>query len=299
MNRKMLFFVNPKAGQLELRTHLMEVLTVFTEAGYDVTVHTTLGRCDLTDYLSQEAEHYDLVVCAGGDGTLNEAVSGLMRLDRRPPLGYIPGGTVNDVAATLGLSRNPVEAARAIVAGTPYAIDIGSLGGDRWFTYVAGFGAFTDVSYQTPQQDKRIFGRLAYFINGVKSLGEVRPIQVRMEAGDQIVEDEVLLGLVCSTTSVGGFRARQPMDIKLNDGLFEVLLAKNIKTMADLNALGALLLRGEFDPAFFHTLQASRVSFTFPSEVKWTADGEFGGARRQVDIVNHHQAVEILVPKTA
>ena len=109
----------------------------------------------------------------------------------------------------------------------------------------------------------------------------------------------MLLGLVCSTTSVGGFRARQPLDIKLNDGLFEVLLAKNIKTMADLNALGALLLRGEFDPAFFHTLQVSRVSFTFPSEVKWTADGEFGGARRQVDIVNHHQAVEILVPKTA
>lgn len=292
----MLFFVNPKAGQLELRTHLMEVLAVFTEAGYDVTVHTTLGRGDLTDFLVREAGHYDLVACAGGDGTLNEAVSGLMQLDRRPPLGYIPGGTVNDVAATLGLSRNPVEAARTIVTGTPYAIDIGSLGPDRWFTYVAGFGAFTDVSYQTPQQDKRIFGRLAYLINGVKSLGEIRPIQVRMEADGQVIEDEVLLGLVCSTTSVGGFRAKSDMGVKLDDGLFEVLLAKNIKTLADLNALGALLLRREFDPAFFHTLQVSRLSFTFPDAVKWTADGEFGGAHQSVEIVNRHRAVEILVP---
>ena len=202
MNRKMLFFVNPKAGQLELRNRLMEVLSVFTAAGYDVTVHTTLGAGDLTSFLIREAEHYDLVVCAGGDGTLNETVSGLMQLHHRPLLGYLPAGTVNDVAATLGLSRDPVEAARTVIGGTPYAIDIGSLGQDRWFTYVAGFGAFTDVSYQTPQQDKRIFGRLAYLLNGVKSLGEIRPIHVRVETDTETIEDDVLLGLVCSTTSV-------------------------------------------------------------------------------------------------
>ena len=296
MNRKMLFFVNPKAGQLELRNRLMEVLSVFTAAGYDVTVHTTLGPGDLTSFLIQEAEHYDLVVCAGGDGTLNETVSGLMQLHHRPLLGYLPAGTVNDVAATLGLSRDPVEAARTVIGGTPYAIDIGSLGQDRWFTYVAGFGAFTDVSYQTPQQDKRIFGRLSYLLNGVKSLGEIRPIHVRVETDTETIEDDVLLGLVCSTTSVGGFRARQDMGVKLDDGLFEVLLAKNITSPADLNALGTLLLRREFDPAFFHRFQVAKIRFQFPGEVKWTVDGEFGGAHTDVEIVSHNRAVQILVP---
>lgn len=296
MNRKMLFFVNPKAGQLELRNRLMEVLSVFTAAGYDVTVHTTLGPGDLTSFLVREAEHYDLVVCAGGDGTLNETVSGLMQLHHRPLLGYLPVGTVNDVAATLGLSRDPVEAARTVIGGTPYAIDIGSLGRDRWFTYVAGFGAFTDVSYQTPQQDKRIFGRLAYLLNGVKSLGEIRPIHVRVETDTETIEDDVLLGLVCSTTSVGGFRARPKVGVKLDDGLFEVLLAKNITSAADLNALGALLLRREFDPAFFHRFQVAQIRFQFPGEVKWTVDGEFGGAHTDVEIVNHNRAVQILVP---
>ena len=254
----MLFFVNPKAGQLELRNRLMDVLSVFTAAEFDVTVHATQGAGDLTAFLLQEAGNYDLIACAGGDGTLNEAVSGLMQLKNRPPLGYIPAGTVNDVAATLGLSRDPVEAARAIVGGTPFAMDIGSLGEGRWFTYVAGFGAFTDVSYQTPQQDKRILGRLAYLLNGVKSLGEIRPIPMTMEVDGQIIEDEVLLGLVCSTTSVGGFRAKQDFGVKLDDGLSEVVVAKNIKTLADLNGLATLLLKREFDPAFFYTYQVSR-----------------------------------------
>lgn len=298
MNQKMLFLVNPKAGQQELRTGLMDILQVFTAGGYDVTVHPTQGPKDVTAQIVQAGPQYDLVTCAGGDGTLNEAVSGLMRLepDRRPPLGYIPGGTVNDVAATLGLSRTPVEAARDIVRGRPYAIDTGSFGSDQWFTYVAGFGAFTDVAYQTPQQDKRIFGRLAYLANGVQSLGSIKPIPMRMTVEDRVIEDEVLLGLVCSTTSVGGFRPKKDMGVRLDDGLSEVVVAKNITTLADLNALGTLLLKREFDPHFFYTFQTSRVRFEFPAPVKWTLDGEFGGSIRDVEIQNNNQAVKIMVP---
>lgn len=296
-NKRMLFFVNPKAGQLELKNGLMDILQVFTAGGYDVTVHPTQGPKDLTEWMTQEAGNYDLVVCAGGDGTLNEAVSGLMKLEHRPPLGYIPGGTVNDVAATLGLSHNPVEAARDIVHGKPYAMDIGSFGPDRWFTYVAAFGAFTDVAYETPQHDKRIFGRVAYLVNGVKSLGEIKPIPVRIEVNGQTVEDEVLLGLVCSTTSVGGFRAKSDLGIRLDDGLSEVVLVKNITTLADLNALGALLLKREFDPNFFYTFQTSQIHFEFPAPVKWTLDGEFGGTIQQVDVKNNNKAVEIMVPQ--
>ena len=296
--KRMLFFVNPKAGQQELKNALMEVLQVFTAGGYDVTVHPTQGPKEMTAWIAQEAEAYDLVVCAGGDGTLNEAVSGMMRLERRLPLGYIPGGTVNDVASTLGLSHNPVMAARDIIHGKPYAMDIGSFGPDRWFTYVAAFGAFTDVAYETPQHDKRIFGRMAYLFNGVKSLGEIKPLPVRVEVNGQTVEDEILLGLVCSTTSVGGFRARTDLGIRLDDGLSEVVLVKNITTLADLNALATLLLKREFDPNFFYTFQTSRIHFEFPAPVRWTLDGEYGGTVQQVDIRNNNKAVEIVVPQS-
>lgn len=297
----MLFLVNPKAGQQELRTRLMEVIDIFTAGGYDVTVHTTQGPRDLTGWITQYGPEYDCIVCSGGDGTLNEAVSGLMQLDRRPPLGYIPSGTVNDVAHTLGLSRSPVEAAHQIVSGVPYAIDVGRFNQDRWFTYVAGFGAFTDVSYETPQEEKRMLGRLAYLLKGAQSLGEIRPIPMRMEVEGQVIEDEVLLGLVCSTTSVGGFRPKMPVikDIHLDDGLSEVIVVKKLASIQDLNGIATLLTRREFDPKYFYTFQTDHIRFEFPTAVKWTLDGEYGGAPREVEICNVHQAVEIMVPPKA
>lgn len=293
--KKMLFLLNPKAGQAELRSRLLEVLDVFTAGGYTVTVHPTQGRGDLTQFVLEHGAEYDVVVCAGGDGTINEAVSALVQLENRPPLGYIPAGTVNDVAHTLGLSREPVKAARDILEGCPRAIDVGKFGEDRWFTYVAGFGAFTDVSYETPQEEKRVLGRLAYLLKGAQTLGGIKPIPMRMTVGEQVIEDDVLLGLVCSTTSVGGFRT--PMDgVSLDDGLSEVIVAKNITSIQDLNALGALLTRREFDPRFFYTFQTDHVRFEFPNPVKWTLDGEFGGAMEKVEIRNLRRMVEIFVP---
>ena len=298
LRKKMLFLVNPRAGQTELRTNLLEIIDVFTAGGYDVTVHTTQHQGDLTDWIAQYGAQFERIVCAGGDGTLNEAVSGLMRLENRPALGYIPGGTVNDVAHTLGISREPVKAARDIISGIPQAIDVGNFCGDRWFTYVAGFGAFTDVSYETPQSEKRLLGRLAYLLNGAKTLDKIRPIPMRMQVGDRVIEEEVLLGLVCSTTSVGGFRPRTPMlkSVSLDDGLFEVIVVKKIASIQDLSGISTLLTRGEFDPNYFHTFQTDRIRFDFPAPVKWTLDGEFGGALQSVEIRNASRAFEILSP---
>ena len=298
MRSKMLFLVNPKAGQQELRMHLMDMIDVFTAGGYDVTVHTTQSPGDLTGWIAAHGQEFDRIVCAGGDGTLNEAVTGLMRLEHRPPLGYIPGGTVNDVAHTLGLSREPVKAAQNIISGSPIAIDVGNFCGDRWFTYVAGFGAFTDVSYETPQAEKRMLGRLAYLLNGAKTLAEIRPISMRMHVDGKVIEDEVLLGLVCSTTSVGGFRPKTPVikGVSLDDGLSEVIVVKNIASIQDLNGIGTLLTKREFDPKYFYTFQTDHIRFEFPTAVKWTLDGEFGGALNSVEIHNVHRAVEIIVP---
>lgn len=295
MSRKMLFFVNPQAGQQELRQHLLEVLQVFSSADCTVTVHLTRHAQDITEQIRLHGGEYDLIVCAGGDGTLNEAVSGLMTLDAPPLLGYIPGGTVNDVASTLGLPKHPVEAARAIVHGTPRSLDVGQFGADRWFTYVAGFGAFTDVAYETPQAEKRLLGRMAYLLTGAKGLDKIKPIPTKFRVNGRDYEDDLLLGLVCSTTSVGGFQAGSLLDVSLDDGLSEVILVRNITSLADLNGIGTLLIKRQFDPRFFHVFQTDHISFSFPEPVKWTLDGEFGGSVSEVSLENRRRAVNILV----
>ena len=296
MQRKLLFFVNPRAGHSEIRGSLMQVIQIFTTGGYEVTVHPTSAPRDLTRQIEKRAADFDLAVCTGGDGTLNEAVSGLMQLPPadRPPLGYIPGGTGNDGARTLGLSLDPILAAQDIVTGREFPIDVGAFGKDRWFVYVAAFGLFTGVSYQTPQEDKQILGRLAYFLHGVK----VKPIHARVEFEGQTLELDVLDGLVCSTTSVGGVLALDSLGISLNDGQSEMLLVRDIKNLIDFNNVSTALLRSDFrENENIVSKKVRRVRFTFDSPVDWTLDGEYGGTVKEVEIVNHQRAVNIIVPR--
>lgn len=295
MKQKMLFFVNPNAGHAEIRTHLMDVLEIFTLGGYDVTVHPTSRAQEITEVIAAEGQNYDIVVSAGGDGTLNETVSGLMQLENPPLLGYLPGGTVNDVAATLRLPKNCLDAAAVITTGREISIDIGSFN-DRWFAYVAAFGAFTGVAYRTAQSDKRILGRMAYLLKGVQALSEIRPIHVRAVTENRIIEDDVILGLVASTTSVGGFKARKELDISLNDGLSEVVLVKDIKNILDLNAVATAILKQDFNNSYFYMLRTDHITFHFDGDVPWTLDGEFGGNIRQAEVYNHQRALRIMIP---
>ena len=296
--KQVLFFINPHAGHAEIRSSLMEVLEIFSVAGYEATVHMTAGPRDITSQIAARGTQYDLIVCTGGDGTLNEAVSGLMALpyEKRPPLGYIPGGTVNEVAATLGLSKDPIRAARDIVAGRLYPLDIGSFGPDRYFTYVAAFGIFTDVPYETPQEDKRIWGRLAYIMNGAGALGRLKDTHVRVWYDDHMEEADVLVGLVTSTTSVGGFKATRDIGISLNDGLYEMVLVRATKTLAEFNLAATRALRLDFDNDSFISAQTGALRFEFDEPVAWTVDGEFGGSVTEVEIHNEHRAIDIVVP---
>lgn len=295
--KKLLFFVNPQAGHGEIRESLMDVLQTFAAADYEITIHPTQGPRDLTEVIAQKGADYDVIVSTGGDGTLNETTAGLMRLtkEQRPVVGYIPGGTVNDVASTLGLSKNTRKAAADIVRGVPYAIDVGSFN-DRWFNYVAAFGAFTDVSYRTSQEDKRVLGRLAYLLDGGKSLTEIRPIQVEITVNGETRRETVLAGLVTSTTSVGGFSIKSMTDVALDDGLFEVLLVREIRTAKDLSNTVSGLLKRDFSGREFFFTKASHVEFKFPKSTDWTVDGEFGGSVTEAVIDNHSKAVSILVP---
>ena len=296
--KQVLFFINPHDGHADIRSSLMEVLEIFSVAGYEATVHMTAGPRDITSQIAARGTQYDLIVCTGGDGTLNEAVSGLMALpyEKRPPLGYIPGGTVNDVAATLGLSKDPIRAARDIVAGRLYPLDIGSFGPDRYFTYVAAFGIFTDVPYETPQEDKRIWGRLAYIMNGAGALGRLKDTHVRVWYDDHMEEADVLVGLVTSTTSVGGFKATRDIGISLNDGLYEMVLVRATKTLAEFNLAATRALRLDFDNDSFISAQTGALRFEFDEPVAWTVDGEFGGSVTEVEIHNEHRAIDIVVP---
>lgn len=298
MAKKMLFFVNPKAGHGEVRSVLLELLQIFTQGGYDVTVHPTSGPREITRVIRDVGEQYDMVVSIGGDGTLNESVSGLAVLEHPPVLGYIPGGTVNDVGATLSLSKNPLEAARTIVDGKEFTMDIGAFN-DRWFTYVAAFGAFTDVSYATPQPDKRILGRLAYLLQGVNRLADIRPIHMRMFVDGKMVEDDVLFGMAASTTSVGGFKIKEKLSVSLNDGLSEILVVRNVESLEDFNRVATAILKQDFKSPYFYYCKASEVRFQFDEPVAWTLDGEAGGAVKVARIRNCQNRLRIMVPRAA
>ena len=297
--KKMLFFINPNAGHSGIRTQLLPILETFCTNGYAVRVHTTSGPREITRMLTQEGENYDMVVASGGDGTLNETIAGLVQLQRPPVLGYIPAGTVNDVATSLGLSLNPLDAARDAVFGEETPLDAGRFNG-RAFTYVAAFGAFTEVSYATPQESKRALGRLAYLLEGAKSLANIKPIHTRVTFNGKTEEDDFILGMVCSTKSVGGFHAKnvRDMDISLNDGLFEAVFVRDIRNILNLNDAAAKALRLDFtDPQHFLSFQARDVRVEFDAEVPWTLDGEDGGACRVAEIHNLHNAVRIRTPR--
>ena len=296
MAKRVLFVLNPNAGRGEIRAHTLEVIEELTRAGCMVTVHPTSGPGEIAPLLAQIGGDYDQILACGGDGTLNETVSGLMQLPERPLLSYIPAGTVNDTATNLHLPRDIPAAAHVAAHGTPIPIDAQSFN-DRWFFYVAAVGLFTDVAYATPQEQKHALGRLAYLMQGVRALSDVKSYHVRVELPDRVIEDEVIFGTVCSTTSVGGFHPSAIQErVDLADGLSEVLLVKRPKTLVDFNNMTTALLRLNLDAPDFYFIHSPEARFYFEEPVPWTLDGEYGGDVKEALIRNHPSALRILVP---
>ena len=218
--RQLLFIVNPRAGRSKSRSPLFDAISVFSEAGYLTSLHKTSAPGDASVTAAREGEEYDLIVAAGGDGTLNEVITGLMRLEKRPPLGYLPQGSTNDFAASLQISGNPVTAARAIVRNVPRMLDIGQWN-ERYFVYVASFGAFVKSSYSAPQAAKNALGHFAYILEGMKDLNTLRPYRIRLTADGEVLDGEYLFGAVCHSTSLGGLMQLDPERVVLAGGEFE------------------------------------------------------------------------------
>ena len=243
--KKMLFILNPKAGQMRANKQLVELLTVFCEAGYDVLVRTTCKPGDAVEIAQRLAGEVDLVVSCGGDGTFNEAVTGLLRSGAAVPIGHLPAGTTNDFAISLGIPTNLKEAAKLIACGTPEEYDIGRFG-DRYFTYVASFGAFTRASYATPQNVKNALGHVAYLLEGIQELSQLRMEHIRLLLDDETeIEDDFIFGAICNSTSVGGILTLDPKQVDLKDGKFELLLIPLPKNLTELQGLLDAAYNGE------------------------------------------------------
>lgn len=292
--RKLLMLVNPRAGRNKSRGPLFEAASLFSDAGYLLSIHQTTAPGDAAATAEREGGNYDLVVAVGGDGTLNETITGLLRLDRPPLLGYLPQGSTNDFAASLRISGNPVTAARAITAAQPRALDIGRWN-DRRFVYVASFGAFTRTSYTASQSAKNALGHFAYILEGMMDLNSLRPYRVRLTADGEVLDGEYLFGAVCNSTSVGGLMKLDPERVVLDDGKFEILLVPSPRTPADLQNLIFALLNQQYDSEGLVFRHVSALHLETEEDLPWSLDGEYAASAPAVDIVNCRQALKMLL----
>ena len=297
MGKKLLFIYNPRAGKAQIKSKLADILDIFAEAEYEITVVPTRKRDDARLATAGRSKKYDLVVCSGGDGTLDEVVTGMMQSGFRTPIGYILAGSTNDFGGSLGLPKNMVQAAQTIVSGRNFPCDVGSFNTDT-FVYIAAFGLFTDVSYETEQEVKNVLGHMAYLLEGMKRLSAIRSFPMKVSYDDQVIEDDFIFGMITNSTSVGGFKNITGKNVKLDDGVFEVTLIRRPKNPIELNNIMISLVNRDIDMGAMYCFRTDRVVLESKEPVAWTLDGENGGNHERVEIRNLHQAIEIMVNNT-
>lgn len=291
--KQMLFIVNPRSGRTQIKNRLLEILDLFTREGFYVQIHITQYAGDATDTVLREGAGKDLIVCSGGDGTLNETISGMMELDECPPLGYIPAGSTNDYASSLKIPRQILPAALAAITGSRYPVDVGYFCNESYFIYLAGFGAFTEVSYLTSQDRKNLLGHQAYMLESVKSLTAIKSYHMQIYWEDEKLEGDFIFGMITNTISVGGFKGLVNQNVALNDGLFEVLLIRTPKTPLELSGIATSLFMKEERNDLVYKFKASSLHIVSKEPVDWVLDGEFGGRRTEVSVENLYKRIEI------
>lgn len=294
--RKIYFIYNPHSGKEQIGSKLNEIIRTLAEKDNELTVVPTIGYLDAMERITNLPDGYDLVVCSGGDGTLDEVVTGMMKRpkERRVPIGYIPAGTTNDFARSLEIPRNMPEAARNAMLGKPFACDIGSFNEDS-FVYIASFGIFTEVSYSTKQEVKNVLGHMAYILEGMKSLYNIKSYKMRVSSDEMEFEGDFLFGMITNSKSVAGFKGLVKGDVQFDDGVYEVTFIKRPKNPLEIQEiLGALLLE-EINSNYMYSFRTKKLTIESEEMVPWTLDGEFGGEHDHVVIENNHKAVEIVV----
>lgn len=296
-SKKLIIIANPCSGKAKIKNDLLKIVQIFSQADYDVTVYPTKSRGDATQKAASLKEgEFDRIVICGGDGTLNEVITGVMQSNIRCTIGYIPLGTLNEWSSGLKISRNAITAASDIVTGTEIDLDIGKFNG-RYFSYTASFGAFTEASYSASQDIKNVLGQAAYLFEGIKSLANIKPIHLKFSCNGKEIEDDYLFGAVSNSMSVGGIVKFKDSLVKLDDGEFEVLLIKNPSSILQFQSILEGIIRKDLDRKgieFFHT---SQITVTGGKDVAWTLDGEYAPGEDTVTLTNMHSALHLIVPQ--
>ena len=294
---RLLLILNPVSGRKTGRKVFPEIIRTFTDAGYNVSAYVTGYSGDAQQYVAKYGGEFSRIVCIGGDGTLNEIVSGLLLGGHTTPIGYIPSGSTNDFAICHGLSTNMLAAARDAAIGLPRMLDIGRFG-DDYFTYVAAFGAFSWLSYTTPQNLKNLLGHTAYILDGIKDLSMIKPEQLSFSSIDFVDSGSYIFGAVCNSTSVAGTISIPPDQVNMNDGLFEVLLIHAPSSLSELQGVISAIHNQNFSQSplirFFKT---NRLIAESSVGTAWTLDGEYAGLSQRVEISALHDALGFIVKK--
>ena len=292
--KKMLFVMNPYSGMRRAVRYLTDLISMFNRAGYEVITHMTGGQGDATEVVRNTAPRVDMVVCCGGDGTFNETITGMLQSGADVPIGYIPAGSTNDFAASLRLSTNILQAARDILEGEPIPYDVGKFG-ERYFSYVASFGAFTKASYTTPQSIKNALGHTAYVLEGITELSQIRKEHVRMELNGMEIEDDFIFGAICNSTSVGGILQLDPKKVDMSDGLFEVMLVRAPKNFTEIAECIQAAQTLDFDSCSMITYaSASNIKVYASEDMPWTLDGEREDGHKEIEVRNLQRAVRLI-----
>lgn len=296
MNRKLLLIVNPRSGRAKMKAQLLPVCEIFSKAGFEVTIHPTKERADATLRASAvKPDEFDRIIVCGGDGTLNEVLTGLQKAKVNCPIGYIPCGTLNEWSTSLQISKDIKTAAKDAVGDNQITLDLGKFG-ERYFAYTASFGAFTEASYSAPQDIKNVLGQAAYFFEGIRSLTNIKPIHLKFECDDRTIEGDYLFGAVSNSMSVGGIVKFKEAAVELNDGLFEVLLIKNPANISEFQSILEGILRQDLDRKGLEFFRTGRLTVTGSADTAWTLDGEYQQGSDLIEITNIHNGLRLITP---
>ena len=295
--KKLLLIVNPCSGRAKMRGELLRVTEIFSQAGFEVTVYPTKARGDATVRVSQVREgEYERIVVCGGDGTLNEVITGLMQSEVKCKVGYIPSGTLNEWSSGLNISRNIAAAARDATSNNEITLDLGKFG-DKYFTYTASFGAFTEASYSAAQDVKNVLGRAAYFFEGIKSLGNIKPIHLKFTCNGEVIEGDFLFGAITNSLSVGGIVKFNENVVNLNDGYFEVLLIRNPDTIVKFQTIVDGILRQDLNRDGIEFFRTKEIIIEGGADIPWTLDGEYAHSSDKITITNISSALHLVIPE--
>lgn len=293
--KKLLLIYNPKSGKGQIRAHLADIIEKLSHLNLEISIHVTQGIKDATEFILNQGNAFDLILCSGGDGTLSEVVSGVLGGNLQIPIGYIPTGSTNDFAASLNIPKQISASLDTLINGKLCLYDIGKIN-EEFFIYVAAFGAFTNISYETKQDLKNILGHIAYILEGVKSLASLKSWHLDFESLEKSGSGEFIFGMVTNSNSVGGFKSITGQNVSLNDGLFEVTFIRMPDSFIEWPSIINALFTGDTNN-YIITFKTSELQIIFDRNVPWTRDGEFAGEYNKIYIRNLHQAVSFIVPK--